>query len=961
MAFIPTPQQKAIIEHDNGPALVIAGPGAGKSFTLVQRITHLIVNRGIPAENIFVATFTQKAANELQDRISRELLSRNIVVNFDDMYIGTFHSICLRLLEDYRDFTRLKKNFTVMDQFDQTYFFFQNLAEFEKEGKVEVFLGKNQVSRWTKASTVCEWINKLTEELVDSDKLSKDKNTKLVILGRWHLLYQRLLKQENLLDFSMIQADALKLLENNKEIQKALREKLRYFLIDEYQDTNTVQERIVFSLLNREKNICVVGDDDQGLYRFRGATIRNILEFPKRVKPVKCAVFNLDVNFRSDPGIIDFYNQWMDGSLDDFSWAGEKKIKYRFEKKIVPEKGKKGIRNPVIKISGHIGKNDWHEQVLAFLNHFRKKYIKNWNQVAFLFRSVKNDKVKALAQYLEENGIPIYAPRSDLFFEREEIRMLIGAFLFIFPIFKEIRADWQKKFSKLAIWDYYDKCLKDFANELRKKENRELQAWAVHRTREIGNMPIANRPLDYGFSILFYQLLQFPLFSHWLTVGDTSLDERPARNMAIFSQLLVKFEYLHHIQVLHPKYLQNNVTNLFNHYFRYLVDGGISEFEDANEATPSGAVAFMTIHQSKGLEFPVTVVGSMNAVPRKDYTELDKILEEKYYSREPFEPLERVKEFDFKRVFYTAFSRAKNILALTCQEVEPSRYTRSVPSRYFRDFYDPLPAWNKAKLTGLKVDKVASNSAKSRYSYTSHILVYEGCPRQYQFFKYWEFTPVREGPMLFGQLVHQTIEDIHKHVLMGDKKSINEENARLWFDVNYANLSHKDRVYLAPKTRERAFKQILRYMERKKGKWDDIRQTEVDVSLVKDDYILTGKIDLIQGEGDTVEIVDFKSMAKPDQYKEMEQINRYRRQLEIYAHLVENRYGLTVSGMNLYYTGEENGSPIFRFPYNSRKVGKTIAEVEKVIGKMEDKEFSVDKRPDKLCGDCDLNSFCNRM
>ena len=161
-------------------------------------------------------------------------------------------------------------------------------------------------------------------------------------------------------------------------------------------------------------------------------------------------------------------------------------------------------------------------------------------------------------------------------------------------------------------------------------------------------MLISNRPLDYGFSGLFYQLLQFPLFSHWLEVGKSNLDERPARNMAIFSQLIVKFEYLHHIQAFHPEYLSSNVGNLFNHFLRYLMDDGISEFEDANEATPSGAISFMTIHQSKGLEFPITVVGSLDAVPRKQYTELDELLEKKYYSKEPFEPLKRIGSTDIE-------------------------------------------------------------------------------------------------------------------------------------------------------------------------------------------------------------------------------------------------------------------------------------------------------------------------
>ena len=181
-------------------------------------------------------------------------------------------------------------------------------------------------------------------------------------------------------------------------------------------------------------------------------------------------------------------------------------------------------------------------------------------------------------------------------------------------------------------------------------------------------MRVRNAPLDWGFSGLFYQLIQFPLFSGYLELGTSSRDERPARNLAIFSQLIVKFEYLHHIQVLHPAYLEKNIGDLFNHYFRYVVDGGMTEFEDPGDSTPQGAVSFMTIHQAKGLEFPITIVGSRHAVPRKQHTELDELLEARHYERPAFEPLERIKEFDFKRLYYTAFSRAKNLLVLSCQE-----------------------------------------------------------------------------------------------------------------------------------------------------------------------------------------------------------------------------------------------------------------------------------------------------
>jgi DNA helicase-2/ATP-dependent DNA helicase PcrA len=361
------------------------------------------------------------------------------------------------------------------------------------------------------------------------------------------------------------------------------------------------------------------------------------------------------------------------------------------------------------------------------------------------------------------------------------------------------------------------------------------------------------------------------------------------------------------------------------------------------------------------LEFPVTVVGSLEAVPRKQYTELDELLQASYYQRPPFEPLARVKEFDFKRLYYTAFSRAKNLLVLTIQEERnKGKQTLKRPSAYFRPFYLSLPEWRSLDLAAVGLDHVHPAGLKREYSYTSHVLIYEGCPRQYQFFKHWEFSPVREGPMLFGTLVHQTIEDIHKAALAGQPEQITEDNTRRWFDVNYANLSQKERVYLAPHSRENAFAHVMRYVTWKNGKWDDIRATEVDVSLMKDAYILTGKIDLIKGRGGTVEIVDFKATLKPDQYAERHLLDRYKRQLEIYAHLVEQRHCLEVSAMNIYYTGEEDSVPTYRFPYKRESVDKTIAKVDALVECMERREFEVKERTAKLCKECELKPYCDR-
>ena len=155
--------------------------------------------------------------------------------------------------------------------------------------------------------------------------------------------------------------------------------------------------------------------------------------------------------------------------------------------------------------------------------------------------------------------------------------------------------------------------------------------------------------------------------------------------------------------------------------------------------------------------------------------------------------------------------------------------------------------------------------------------------------------------MLFGTLVHETIEDIHRAALRHEEQTITEENVSRWFDSNYISLTKTEHTYLAGPQREAALKQVLRYVDRQHGDWSAIQQAEVDVSLVKPDYIIEGKVDLIRGEGDTVEIVDFKAERKPDMEKMRDRLERYRRQLHIYAHLVEERTGRKVSKMHLYY------------------------------------------------------------
>jgi DNA helicase-2/ATP-dependent DNA helicase PcrA len=951
----PTSQQEKVIRHTNGPLLVIAGPGSGKTSTLVGRIAHLVNKKGVPPEALLVATFTDKAARELITRISIELTRAGRRFNVNEMLVGTFHSICQRLLEQHRAHTRLKRNWKVIDQFSQAYRIFQKLKEFEKLATVADITGDQTRHFWKKAQLIMGYVNLISEEALDVAKLSRSRAPQLQGLAQWYNLYQKMQEEENYIDFAGLQRETLRLLEEYpQDILAPLNAKISHVMIDEYQDTNSIQERLTLLWGGPQQNICVVGDDDQGLYRFRGATIRNIFEFPQNFADGACPVYKLTTNFRSETPIIDFYGHWM----DNCDWSGPAGQSFRYHKKInAPVEKRKKATPPALAKAGAIGQEVWHNEVLAFLKHLKQKGLSDWNQVAFLFKSVGGDKARGLADFLETQGIPVYAPRSGMFFDRQEIRLMIGAVLALFPIRVDRLSNPDAGTGyRPPIWGYYDACVDEFMTEVRLAANSDLRKWLAATVRHIESLTQAS---DLSFSGLFYELLQFPLFSRFLGVRQGLLDERPARNLGIFSGILNQFEFLHHVFVIDPKYLDYNLKSLLKYYLPYVMDGGITEFEDDLEHIPRGCISFMTIHQSKGLEFPVTVVGSLSSTPRKQNDPLKSLLLDRYAAKSPFEPEDRTKTFDFYRLFYTAFSRAQSLLVLTAPEKRSGPGAHD-PNSYFQSIYDGLPSWRKIKINPKIFPLVRQADLKREYAFTSHILFYEACPRQYQFFKNWSFAPVRQSPILFGALVHQTIEDIHKAVLTGQVNRVKPDQIEDWFYDNYRNLSQSERVYLAPRIQQTALTQVLRYVERRNGDWSNLREAEVEVALVKDDYILKGQIDLIEGLDNTVEIMDFKATKKPDLKKESEVLERYRRQLEIYAHVIEERYGLSVSRLNLYYTGEEDGSPMVSFKKEAKHIDKTIAEVENVVHNIEASRFAPPATRPKTCVDCDLRHYCNR-
>jgi DNA helicase-2/ATP-dependent DNA helicase PcrA len=236
--------------------------------------------------------------------------------------------------------------------------------------------------------------------------------------------------------------------------------------------------------------------------------------------------------------------------------------------------------------------------------------------------------------------------------------------------------------------------------------------------------------------------------------------------------------------------------------------------------------------------------------------------------------------------------------------------------------------------------------------------VYETCPRQYQFFREYNFTPSRSAAIFFGLLVHQTIEEIHRLVLDGQFSTLDE--TRIWalFERTFTFLTMADVRPVGQTAKESAFTQVMNYFRQNQEEMQRIIETDVDVSVEKDGYILTGKVDLLLGSNDRLELLDFKTSPRPVHSPEL--LATYERQLCTYAHILEKRYGKRPDRLLLYWTAElRKPDALMEFPYRPELVEAAGRHFDAVVAKVTAKDFRVITPPEPgICRECDLRSYC---
>ena len=352
------------------------------------------------------------------------------------------------------------------------------------------------------------------------------------------------------------------------------------------------------------------------------------------------------------------------------------------------------------------------------------------------------------------------------------------------------------------------------------------------------------------------------------------------------------------------------------------------------------------------MEFPVVVVGSLDARISSSKS-IDNDLEE-FYLKPRYEPLNKITDFDRMRLFYVAFSRAEKLLCLTCS---------SQPKEYFDSIWNGLDQWphiEKDLIVAQEFKIKEKPVPRKSYSFTGDIMIYETCPRQYQYYKDYDFTPSRSVVLFFGQLVHQSIEEIHRIVLDGNIHTLNESKVEEIFHRTFHFLKLSSEAKPPGELQKKsALNQVLNYYRLNENNLHRVLETEVDVSIEKEGYILNGKIDLVLGEDGKLELLDFKTSAKGSNPK---LIQKYEDQLSIYAHILETRHGKRPDRLLLYWTSEETlDEAIQEIPYKPKKVQKAGENFDKIVSEIQSRNYEIKSPPEaKICRECDFRHVCKK-
>ena len=602
-------RQKEAVLKTEGPCLVIAGAGSGKTKVLTHKIAYLISEKNIKPYNILAITFTNKAANEMKQRI------QGIIGDVaDQMWIGTFHSICVRILRRFIDTIGFDTTFLIFDTSDQKTVVKECLKTLKIDDKM-----------FTDRSVLAEISNAKNEMLTPKayqTKYAGDYRREKI--GQIYELYQKRLKENNAIDFDDIINYTIEILSNNPEALEYYTEKFKYVLVDEYQDTNKAQFTLVTILASRYGNITVVGDNDQGIYSFRGADISNILNFEKDFPGTN--IIKLEQNYRCTGNILKAAN------------AVIKNNENKYEKKLWTE-------NEEGKLPCLYQAEDEYDEATYIVNqitHLKTEEYLKPKDFAILYRM--NAQSRAIEDILRREDIPYKIIGGVKFYERKEIKDIIAYLRLIHNqsdniSLKRIINEPKRGIGKTSldnIQQISDETGKSMYEIIKNAEEYGLNRVKANSEEFIKLIEeLKKEKENISISELIKNTLNKSGYTKALELENSIEAETRIQNLDEFLTVAIEFE-------------EQSADNSLAEFLESItLSSDIDGMEDQDNS-----VTLMTLHSAKGLEFPAVFLVGMEEGIFPGYKSIG-------------EPKELEEE---RRLFYVGITRAKQFLHLTCAE-----------------------------------------------------------------------------------------------------------------------------------------------------------------------------------------------------------------------------------------------------------------------------------------------------
>lgn len=854
------PKQKEAISFDTGPLLIIAGAGTGKTTVVTERIKHLIVDKKISSDSVLALTFTEKAAFEMQERL--DIL---LPYGYTNLWIHTFHSFCDRVLKDDAHAIGLDPNYKLITESESVLLMRQNIFNlglkiFRPLGNPTKFLDAllTHFSRLKdediNPEQYLEFAKSNRERITVNDDLSE--NEQYLELANAYKQYEDLKVKNSVMDFSDLISNTLKLFRERPNILKRYQKKFEFILVDEFQDTNYAQNELAILLAGDDKNITVVADDDQSIYRFRGAAVSNVLQFKKTFP--NAAIITLIDNYRSTQTILD-----ASYTLIQNNNPNRLEIVEHINKKLKAHT--KASKKP-IEIIHETRAEDEADAMARKIMECRMSNVE-YKDIAILVRA--NNHAQLITTALQRHKIPFQFLGPGYLFQQEEVKDLIAYLTFLtnvtdtVSLFRVLSMDiFEIPYIELNVLLNYakKKNLTLFealeAPSVLKPETQEK----IKKIYEMLTRHLDRSKKDSAGQVLYYFLVDSGLFET-LSHTETQKEEKRVQNIAKFFDRIKNFE---------SERPDSNIFTLVD-WLTLMLQMGDSPTAADIDTRDSNAVNILTVHGSKGLEFKVVFLVNLvnDRFPSRQRSEKiplpEGLIKETIVEGEDFHTQEE------RRLFYVGMTRAKERLFFTAADF----YGTGKRAKKLSPFiYEALPnlleqEQKKERVQQLSLTEVLSvyehkeetKETKPPYKVSyitfSNLQNFDICPLHYKARTILGIPTPPAAVQSFGIAMHNTLQKFYIEVSNGKVPTLEELQEILkqeWISDGFNSKQYEEERKI------QGAKMLA-----------DFYQTECNPPVIplglempfnfalKNGIKVFGKIDRIDPNGKGIEIIDYKT------------------------------------------------------------------------------------------------------